>query len=139
MLQNYSNFPKTFFMSTTTTTMTTVEIANRLVELCKKGDFEGAQKELFAEDAVSIEPHGNADFQKETHGLDAIIQKGKKWSEMVEEYHGGQVSEPMVAGDSFAVTMTMGVTMKGAKRMDMTELCIYHVKDGKIVSEQFFM
>ncbi len=119
--------------------MTTVEIANRLVELCKKGDFEGAQKELFAEDAVSIEPHGNADFQKETHGLDAIIQKGKKWSEMVEEYHGGQVSEPMVAGDSFAVTMTMGVTMKGAKRMDMTELCIYHVKDGKIVSEQFFM
>jgi ketosteroid isomerase-like protein len=119
--------------------MTTVEIANRLVELCKKGDFEGALKELFADNAVSIEPHGTPDFEKETHGLDAILEKGKKWSSMVEEYHGGQVSEPLVAGDSFAVTMIMSVTMKGSNRMDMTELCIYHVKDGKIVSEQFLM
>ena len=119
--------------------MTTVEIANRLVELCKKGDFEGAQKELFAEDSVSIEPHGTPDFEKETKGLDAIIEKGKKWSEMVEEYHGGEVSEPLVAGDSFAVTMTMSITMKGHGRTDMTELCIYHVKDGKIISEQFLM
>ena len=119
--------------------MTTVEIANRLAELCQKGDFEGAQKELFAEDAVSIEPHGTPDFEKETKGLDAIIEKGKKWAGMVEEYHGGQVSEPLIGGNSFAVTMTMSVTMKGQARMDMTELCIYHVKDGKIVSEQFLM
>ena len=126
-------------MSTTTTTMTTVEIANRLVELCKKGDFEGAQKELFAEDAVSIEPHGTPDFEKETKGLEAIIEKGKKWSEMVEEYHDMKVSEPLVAENSFGVTITMGITMKGRGRMDMTELCIYHVKDGKIISEQFFM
>jgi len=126
-------------MSTTTTTMTTVEIANRLVELCKKGDFEGAQKELFAEDAVSIEPHGTPDFEKETKGLEAIIEKGKKWSEMVEEYHDMKVSDPLVAENSFGVTITMGITMKGRGRMDMTELCIYHVKDGKIISEQFFM
>jgi hypothetical protein len=126
-------------MSTTTTTMTTVEIANRLVELCQKGDFEGAQKELFADDAVSIEPHGTTDFEKETKGLDAIIEKGKKWSEMVEEYHGMKVSDPLVAENSFGITMSMGVTMKGHGRTDMTELCIYHVKDGKIVSEQFFM
>lgn len=126
-------------MSTTTTTMTTVEIANRLVELCKKGDFEGAQKELFAEDAVSIEPHGTPDFEKETKGLDAILEKGKKWADMVEEYHDTKVSEPLVGGNSFAVTITMGVTMKGRGRMDMTELCIYHVKDGKIISEQFLM
>ena len=33
----------------------------------------------------------------------------------------------------------MDVTMKGGQRMKMTELCIYHVKDGKIVSEQFLM
>ncbi|HET6253459.1 MAG TPA: nuclear transport factor 2 family protein [Puia sp.] len=126
-------------MSSTTTTMTTVEIANRLIELCRKGDFETAQKELFAEDAVSIEPHASESFEKETKGLDAIIEKGKKWSEMVEEQHGGEVSEPLLADSSFAVTMTMDVTMKGGQRMNMTELCIYHVKDGKIVSEQFFM
>jgi ketosteroid isomerase-like protein len=130
---------KPFFMSSTTTTMTTVDVANRLVELCRKGDFEAAQKELFADDAVSMEPHGNDDFQKETKGLDAIIEKGKKWGEMVEEYHEMQVSEPLVSDSSFAVTMKMAVTMKGRGRMDMNELCIYHVKDGKIVSEQFLM
>jgi len=126
-------------MSTTTTTMTTAEIANRLVEDCRKGDFESAQKDLFADDAVSIEPHGTDDFAKETHGLDAIIEKGKKWGEMVEEMHSCTVSEPLVADQSFAVTMTLDVTMKGRGRANMTELCIYHVKDGKVVSEQFFM
>src|SRR5579872_5938308 len=122
-------------MSTSTMTMTTAEVANRLVEFCKKGDWEGAQKELFAEDAVSIEPYPTADFAQETKGLDAIQEKGKKWASMVEESHGGSVSEPLVAGNSFAVTMMMDITMKGQGRMQMTELCIYHVKDGKIISE----
>jgi ketosteroid isomerase-like protein len=126
-------------MSTSTMTMTTAEIANRLVEFCKKGDFEGAQKELFADDAVSIEPYGTPDFEKETKGLDAILEKGRKWGSMVEEMHGGDVSAPLLADNSFALTMTMDVTMKGKGRMSMTELCIYHVKDGKIVSEQFLM
>lgn len=119
--------------------MTTVDIANRLVELCRKGDFEAAQKELFSEEAVSIEPHGTPDFEKETYGLEGILEKGKKWGEMVEEAHGMNVSEPLLADSSFAVTMMMDVTMKGGQRMKMTELCIYHVKDGKIVSEQFLM
>ena len=119
--------------------MTTQEVAKRLIELCEKGDFETAQNELFAEDAVSIEPHGTPDFDKETKGLDAIKKKGEKWNSMVEEYHGGDVSEPVVADNSFACTMKMDVTMKGRGRMSMTELCVYTVKDGKIVSEQFFM
>lgn len=34
--------------------MNTKQIADRLVELCRKGEFEKAQKELFSEDAVSM-------------------------------------------------------------------------------------
>jgi len=126
-------------MSATTTVMTTTEIANRLVELCSKGDFEIAQKELFADSAVSIEPYATPAFEKETRGLDAIIEKGHKWNSMVEEYHEMKVSQPLVGGNSFAVTMFMSVTMKERGRMDITELCVYSVKDGKIISEQFFM
>jgi hypothetical protein len=29
--------------------------------------------------------------------------------------------------------------MKDGKQMDISELCVYQVKDDKIVSEQFFM
>lgn len=119
--------------------MSTTEIANRLAELCKQGEFETAQKELFSDDAVSIEPYGTPDFEQETKGLDAILEKGRKWGEMVEESHSMEVSEPLVSDNSFALTMSMDVTMKGRGRMKMTELCVYNIKDGKIISEQFFM
>jgi ketosteroid isomerase-like protein len=119
--------------------MTTNKIASRLVELCRKGDFETAQKELFAEDAVSVEPHATPDFEKETKGLEAIKEKGEKWNTMVETTHHVDVSDPVVADSSFACSMRMHVTMKGRGEMDMTELCVYKVKDGKIIEEQFFM
>ncbi|AEW03425.1 hypothetical protein A4D02_19020 [Niastella koreensis] len=120
--------------------MTTNQIANRLVELCRQGQFETAQKELFAKDAMSIEPQSSPDFEKETKGLDAIMEKSKKWSNMVESVNKMEVSEPVVASNSFACTMHMDVTMKNKEHWDMTELCTYTVnKDGKISSEQFFM
>ena len=119
--------------------MTTNQIANRLVELCRQGQFETAQQELFAKDAVSIEPHSTPAFEKETRGLPAIMEKGKKWSNMVESVQNMEVSEPVVASNSFACTMHMDVTMKDKQHMDMTELCTYEVKDGKIVAEHFFM
>jgi limonene-1,2-epoxide hydrolase len=34
--------------------------------------------------------------------------------------------------------MGMDVTMKGAGRINMEEIAVYEVKDGKIVKEQFF-
>jgi hypothetical protein len=78
-------------------------------------------------------------FAKEVHGLNAILKKRKKWEEMVTKTHAMEVSDPIIAGNTFALTMRMDVTMKNGKREDMTELCVYNVKDGKIVSEQFFM
>jgi ketosteroid isomerase-like protein len=125
--------------TTASATMSTKEIAKKLKKLCERGEFETAQKELFAKNAVSIEPMASEAFEKETHGLDAILKKGKKWTEMVSENHSMEISDPMIAGNTFALSMHMDVTMKDGKRMDMTELCVYHVKDGKIISEQFFM
>jgi limonene-1,2-epoxide hydrolase len=127
-------------MSTTATkTMTTKEVAKKLKKYCEHGDFETAQKELFASDAVSIEPKAGGGFDKETKGLDAIIKKGEKWQDMVTETHSVEISEPIIAGNTFSLTMRMDVTTKDRGRTDMTELCVYQVKDGKIISEQFFM
>ena len=119
--------------------MTTNQIANRLVELCRQGQWETAQKELFAKDAISIEPHSTPAFDRETKGLDAIMEKGHKWGDMVQSVNKLEVSEPVIANSSFACTMHMDVTMKNKEHMDMTELCAYQVKDGKIVAEQFYM
>ena len=119
--------------------MTTKEIATRLVELCRTGEFEKAQKELFANDAISIEPMATPEFEKETKGLDAIIKKGEKFDAMVETMHSVEISEPLVASNSIALILKMDVTMKGNERMKMSELCVYKLKDGKIISEEFFM
>jgi limonene-1,2-epoxide hydrolase len=119
--------------------MSTQQIAARLAELCRQGQFEAAQKELFAKDAVSIEQHETPEFPKETKGLNAIIDKGHKWSSGVEKVHSCTASTPLVAGNAIAMTLELDVTMKGRGRMKMEEVCVYEVKDGKIASEQFFM
>jgi hypothetical protein len=119
--------------------MTIHEIAARLVILCRQGQFETAQKELFSKDAISTEPYASPAFEKEIKGLDAIIEKGVKFNDMVEKMHTLEVSEPLIAANSFACTLRMELTMKEKGHMDMTELCVYEVKDGKIIAETFYM
>ena len=94
---------------------------------------------MFADDAVSIEPEASPGFDKETKGLDAIVEKGKKFQSMVEEFYGCGVSDPLVAGNVIALSLNMDVKMKDRDRSTMSEICVYKVKDGKIISEQFFM
>jgi hypothetical protein len=117
--------------------MTTKEIAERLVALRREGNAETAQKELYATDAVNIEPYATPSFPKETKGLNAIVEKGHKFAAMIEQVHSLSVSDPLVADNSFACAMHLDVTIKGHGRMNLNELCIYVVKDGKIISEQF--
>lgn len=119
--------------------MTPTEIATKLAGLCRQGKFEEAQKELFAADAVSIEPHASPGFEKVTSGLDSIIKKGKKFAETTEALHEVSISDPLVAGNSIAFKLTMAITMKGRQRETWEELCLYQVKDGKIISEEFFI
>jgi hypothetical protein len=119
--------------------MNITEVAGRLVAHCREAKWEAAQRELYAADAVSIEQHPSPAFEKETKGLEAIVEKGHKFDAMIEKVYSIEVSEPMIAGNSFVCTMSMDIEMKGKERMKMSELCVYTVKDGKIVSEQFFM
>jgi hypothetical protein len=117
--------------------MSIQDIAKRLVTLCREAKWETAQRELYADDARSLEAQASPAFPQETRGLAAIIEKGKKFDSMVEKLHAISVSEPLVAENSFACTMEMDVTMKGQGRFSMRELCVYDVKDGKIVTERF--
>ncbi|HEX8776914.1 MAG TPA: nuclear transport factor 2 family protein [Rhodanobacter sp.] len=119
--------------------MNTEAVAKRLVELCRKGEYEQAQRELYAPDAVSIEMPGlPAGALGDAKGLEAIYEKGRQFAAMVEEVHANSVSDPVVAGDWFSVAMAMDVTFKGRGRVQMAEIAVYRVRDGKVASEQFF-
>jgi hypothetical protein len=117
--------------------MTTQEVANRFNELAQSGQWDKIQEELFAENAVSIEPP-HAQGLQSVEGLAAIKEKGRQFGESVEAMHGGYSSAPVVGGNYFSVAMGMDATFKGMGRMKMDEIAVYEVKDGKIVKEQFF-
>lgn len=116
--------------------MNTQEIASRLTELCRQGQWDQAQSELYAVNCVSLEPAGGP-WPEKVEGMEAIKAKGEQFSAMVQEIHGMEMSDPIIAGDYFACKMDMDVTFKGAPRSQSAELCIYQVKDGKIVMEKF--
>jgi ketosteroid isomerase-like protein len=121
----------------TTAVMTTKEVANRFHELSQQGNWDLIQEELYADNAVSIEPESSQGL-KSVEGKQAIREKGKQFGEMVEEMHGGYTSEPQVAGNFFSVAMGMDATMKEKGRMKLDEIGVYEVRDGQIVKEQFF-
>lgn len=118
-------------------TRTVAEVAARFNELAREGQYDKIQDELYADNAVSVEPPASPGLQS-VQGLAAIKEKGRQFNEMVEEMHGGYSTEPVIAGNHFSVAMGMDVTMKGQGRSKMDEIAIYEVKDGKIVKEQFF-
>lgn len=119
--------------------MTTAEIATHLENHCRQGNFLQAIQELYADDAVSTEPYATPDFEKETRGKANLLQKGEKFDAMIEKLHSISVRDTVVTGNIIALVLSMDVTMKGRPRGTWEELCVYEVKDGKIVSEQFFM
>lgn len=112
------------------------EIASKLVDYCRKGEWAKAQDELYAANAVSIEPDGAPNPR--TEGIEAIKKKGEEFDQMVEKVYSSSVSEPLIADRFITMTFIMDTEFKGMGRVDMEEVGVYEVKDGKIVTEQFF-
>ena len=117
--------------------MSTTEVAQALVELCRHGKIDEAHETLFANDVQSIEANEMMG-PKIVTGLEAIKEKAIAFQSGVEEFHGATISDPIVAGNSFAITWVLDATFKGRGRMAIEEICVYQVKDGKITLEQFF-
>ncbi len=118
--------------------MTTQQVADRLVELCRQGKNIDAVKELYAPNAVSHEPPGYPNGPERLDGREAILAKTEQFHAMTEAMHSAYVSDPLVAANHFSVAMGMDVTLKGAGRMKMDEVAVYEVTDGRITREQFF-
>lgn len=116
--------------------MTTEEVAAKLIELCRQGKWDQAQNELYSDDARSVEPEGAP--WPVAEGLAAIKKKGDQWASQVEESHGFEMSDPVIGGDFFSVSMKNDTTFKGTGRFTFEEICLYQVDDGKIVEERFF-
>lgn len=116
---------------------TTATIARRLVDLCRQGQFIKAQEELYAENALSLQP-ASPMFEARLSGREAIIARERRLQQLVTELRVVNVSEPVVAERHFSLAMTTEVTLPGMTARRQSEIGVYEVREGKIVVEQFF-
>lgn len=117
--------------------MTVSEVVERFNELAKQEQWFQIQDELFSEDARSIEPP-TAKYLHNAEGKAAVRHKGEEWVKRIEAFHGGYTSEPVVGGNYFAVGREVDITVQGLGRIQMAQVMLYEVKNGRIVREQFF-
>lgn len=118
--------------------MTTQQVAETLVNLCREGKFHEAVNTLYADDIVSMEAAAQPGQSREAKGLEAVKAKGDWWAAN-HEVHTATVDAPLVAGSHFSTTFKLDITFKPAnRRFVMEEIAVYKVKDGKVVYEEFF-
>ncbi|HEX4446578.1 MAG TPA: nuclear transport factor 2 family protein [Polyangiaceae bacterium] len=118
--------------------MSTNEIANKYVGLCKEGKSAECLDTLFADDAVSVEAAAPPGGERTAKGLAAIRGKSKWWAEN-HTVHKAELSGPYPHDDRFAVRFVYDVTHKpSGKRFTMDEVGLFTVANGKITREEFF-
>ncbi len=117
--------------------MSTEEVAKKLVEYCRKGEWMKAIDDLYAKDIVSVEAQAMENMPAEMRGIDQVRGKTEWWEKQM-EVHSAKVTGPFVARDTFVVQFDVDVTEKASKkRMQMSEVGVYTVKDGKVAREEF--
>ena len=116
-----------------TLSMSTAIVAARLIELCKEGKFLEAQHELYDTDIVSIDPDGS-----KTVGASNMHAKEERFLASLEKIDSISYSDVLISGSYFSVILKFGITIKKVGFKSLEEVCVYQVRNGKIVFEQFF-
>ena len=113
--------------------MTTQQVADKLHEAVVALDIETIHRDLFAANIESIEstfapmPHAKGIEQVEPNSLGEISRNCTR----------GQYRRPCI-GDFISLGMSFDATLQDGNRMQLSELIVYKVENGKIVLEQFF-
>ena len=119
------------------TALTTQEVAARFNELAHQEMWFEIQDELFAADAKSIDPRDSPYFGY-AEGKPAVRKKGEDWVKRIEAVHKTSTTDPVIGGNHFSVGREMDITVQGLGRIQINEIMLYEVRDGQIISEQFF-
>lgn len=110
-------------------------IAARLTDLCQQHRFVQAYRELFAADAVSIDP---IDEHRPLKGLDNLIRREEKFLAGI-QLKEVNLSAPIFAGNYFSLAFFMQFTTAGGDHRTVEEIALYQVSNDKIISQQFFI
>lgn len=124
-------------MAVNKTTITTQQVATKFNELAQQEKWFEIQDAFFSDDVKSIDPP-NSPYFKYAEGKAAVRKKGEDFVKKIQDFHGAYTTEPVVGGNHFAVGRGVEITVEGFGRIKIDQVMLYEVKDGQIVSEQFF-
>lgn len=121
----------------TKTALTTQEIAARFDELAGQEKWFEIQDEFFADNVRSIDPP-HSPYLKYAEGKAAVRKKGEDFVAKIQGVNGVYTTQSVVGGNHFSVGRGMDLMVEGYGRVKIDEIMLYEVKDGQIISEQFF-
>ena len=117
--------------------MNTEQVAQKVVELVRKQAWHEAVDTLYDKDIVSVEARTMDGSSPETRGIKGVREKVEWWLENM-QVHSFKADGPFVAHDRFVVQYDADVTDKNSKnRIQLSEVGVYTVKNGKIIREEF--
>lgn len=116
---------------------TTQDVASRFHELAKNEKWFEIQDELFADDVQSIEPPGSP-YMSNAEGKGPVRMKAQEFIKGIQSVHSLHTGEPIVTGNHFAVVREKDLTVEGHGRIQINQIMLYEVKNGRIIREQFF-
>lgn len=122
--------------TTNSNVMTTQEVATRFNELARQEKWFEIQDELFADNVRSIDPPDSPYFGY-AEGKSSVRKKGENFVSRITDVHGTFTTDPVVAGNHFAVGREVDITVDGHGRIQINEIMLYEVREGQIVLEQF--
>ena len=119
------------------TATTAREVVARFNELAQQEKWFEIQDEFFAENVKSIDPP-NSPYFGYAEGTANVRKKGEDFVKRIEAVYKHYTTEPVVAGNHFAVGREVDITVQGFGRIQINQVMLYEVRDGEIVLEQFF-
>ena len=118
-------------------TLTTDDIAARFNVLASEEKWFEIQDELFSADVTSADPEGSP-YMGYAEGKAAVRKKGEDFVKEITAAHRLATGRPIVAGNHFAVTRELDITHNKFGKIQIKQIMLYEVKEGQIISEQFF-
>ena len=113
--------------------MTTREIAERLVALCRAGKFVEAITELYAPDVQQSENGAPPSV-----GRDGLVRACQGWLDS-RVLHSMQLLGTHIADDAFVLELKYDVTPHSTQqRYQWAEAGVYRVRNGRITDVRFY-
>ena len=113
---------------------TPLEIAKDFAALIRAGKSDVVETKWLAPGIESVEGIGAS---MAWAGKKAVLAKYRGW-EADHEIHAMRVDGPWVGATGFALRFSIDVTTKSSgQRMQMEEIAVYAVRNGKVVREEF--